>query len=433
MTRLFYSWLMWVLQPLLRLKLQLRARIEPLYLEALQERKGHYQGVVGVGEKIIWIHAVSLGETRAAVPLIAGLRARLPGMRLLLTHGTATGREEGKAVLRPGDIQTWQPWDTPAAVWRFLQHFKPSIGILMETEIWPNLVAGCKEAGVPLVLANARLSDKSLRQVNRLSWLSHPTYQALTAVWAQTQGDGQRFATLGAPVQGVFGNLKFDATTDGPQLTLAQSWREKLGRPVVMLASSREGEESRLLQILQSRPKSEVSCQWLIVPRHPQRFDEVADLCLAQGFGVSRRSDWVDGPPFVAELAADIWLGDSLGEMALYYGLADLALLGGSFEPLGGQNLIEAAACACPVLMGPHTFNFLEAAELAQQAGAARRVASLEQAVTEVQTLLRTPEELQAMARAATGFAQAHRGATEQTVAAVLDILRHCGTDRSYA
>ncbi len=429
MIRLVYSGLMYLLQPSLRWKLLRRARIEPGYQQAIEERFGHYPGVVSAGESIVWVHAVSLGETRAAAALIASLRDSLPAMRLLLTHGTATGREEGKVLLREGDHQTWQPWDTPAAVNAFLKHFKPRIGILMETEVWPNLAAACAQTGVPLVLANARLSDKSLRQVNRLSWLARPAYQALTAVWAQTQADAQRFATLAAPVRGVLGNLKFDAAIDFIQLSSGRNWRQRGGRPVVMLASSRESEEAQLLHTLQTNPVAKRACQWLIVPRHPQRVEEVAALCLAQGWNVSRRSAWVDGPPVAASDANSIWLGDSLGEMALYYGLADLALLGGSFEPLGGQNLIEAAACACPILMGPHTFNFLEAAELAQAAGAARRVAGLDQAVTETLDLLKTPAELHAMASAATDFAQAHRGATQRTVSAVLDLLKIHKTD----
>lgn len=435
MTRLLYSCLMWLAQPLVRRKLARRGAAEPLYLQAVEERFGHYYAGAPcrASDGLIWVHAVSLGETRTAALLIARLREQRPGMRLLLTHGTATGLAEGATLLRQGDFQTWQPWDTPAAVRRFLAHFKPRLGILMETEIWPNLVAGCRQAGVPLVLANARLSDKSLRQAQRLACLSGPAFGALTAVWAQTQADAQRLAQLGAKVQGVFGNLKFDATPNAAQLATGQAWRSRAGRPVVMLASSRHGEEAALLQILRSfRPLAPVNnvqnainleangIQWLIVPRHPQRFDEVAALMESHGFAVSRRSAWRDGPP--ADSGA-IWLGDSLGEMALYYGLADVALLGGSFEPLGGQNLIEAAACACPLVMGPHTFNFAEAAELAQVAGAALRVPSLQQAVEAAQTLVNDPASRLPMVHAAAGFSSAHRGAVEKTAGAVQALL----------
>jgi 3-deoxy-D-manno-octulosonic-acid transferase len=452
MTRLLYSLLMRLALPFVRRKLRRRGVQEPGYLEAVEARFGRYEAMpLPADGNTLWVHAVSLGETRAAAVLIERLRERLPGMRLLLTHGTATGRAEGASLLRSGDIQTWQPWDTPGAVQRFLAHFRPRIGILMETELWPNLSAGCQQAGVPLVLANARLSAASLQRARRLAWLARPAYRCLAAVWAQTQDDAARLRVLGANVQGVFGNLKFDATPNAEQLAAGRAWRRGVARSVVMLASSREGEDLALLQILESfKPLAPVNSaqeainiiaddiQWLIVPRHPQRFDEVAALIQSHGFAVSRRSAWGDGAPDAANtiLGDDgaaptpaacarptIWLGDSLGEMALYYGLADVALLGGSFEPLGGQNLIEAAACACPLLMGPHTFNFAEVAELAEAAGAALRLASLRQAVDAAQTLVHDPVAHAAMVSAAAGFSSAHRGAVEKTVTAVLAFL----------
>ena len=437
MMRTLYSWGMALAQPLLRRKIARRGVGEPGYLQAVEERFGRYAQPAGEG--FVWVHAVSLGETRAAAILIAQLRRQRPGLRLLLTHGTATGRAEGEKLLQPGDVQAWQPWDTPAAVGRFLAQFRPHIGILMETEVWPNLTAACAAAGVPLVLANARLSEKSLAQAERLAWLSRPAYRALAAVWAQTEADAERLRALGAPVQGVFGNLKFDATPDAGQLALGRSWRAGFGAPVALFASSREGEERRLLQILQSdwaaapamgatgaidSVAAAKPLQWLIVPRHPQRFDEVAALIEQHGFGVVRRTAWPDAaPPATEAQRPTVWLGDSLGEMALYYALADVALLGGSFEPLGGQNLIEAAACGCPVVMGPHTFNFAEAAELAQQAGAALRVPDLAAAVALVRARVNDDAQHGADAQAALAFAAAHRGAAARTVAAVLGLL----------
>jgi 3-deoxy-D-manno-octulosonic-acid transferase len=422
MMRALYSGLVWAAQPLLRAKLARRARVEPGYAVGVAERFGCYSLPPWPADgRTLWVHAVSLGETRAAAVLLAALRARWPQYRLLLTHGTATGRAEGAALLREGDVQVWQPWDTPAAVRRFLAHFKPRMGILLETEVWPNLAAECARAGVPLVLANARLSEQSLRKALRLAWLARPAYRSLAAVWAQTEDDAARLRALGAPVRGVLGNLKFDATPDPALLQRAQVWRATLARPVVMFASSREGEEAGLLQALHAAGAAARAVQWLIVPRHPQRFDEVARLIQAQGCSLARRSTWGESPAPSAQ-AADIWLGDSLGEMALYYGLSDVALLGGSFAPLGGQNLIEAAACGCPVLMGPHTFNFEEAAELALQEGAALRCQTLAQAV---QTALAIKgERQQAMVHAARRFAQAHRGAAQRScdaLAAYLD------------
>lgn len=415
MVRAVYSLLARVLQPLLRRKLARRGRAEPGYLVAVEERFGDYDApALPADGRTVWIHAVSLGETRAAAVLLKELRAQWPALRLLLTHGTATGRAEGAGLLLEGDVQVWQPWDTPEAVQRFLAHFQPRVGILMETEVWPNLSAACAAGGVPLVLANARLSEKSLRQALRMAWLSKPAYRSLAAVWAQTEDDAARLRQLGAPVQGVYGNLKFDATPDAALLERGRVWRAALGRPVVMFASSREGEEQMLLEALRAAGEAARAVQWLIVPRHPQRFDEVADLFARQGYSLARRSLW-GAQPTLVEQSVDVWLGDSLGEMALYYGLSDVALLGGSFAPLGGQNLIEAAACACPVVMGPHTYNFDEAASLALEAGAARRCADMAAAVECALVLLRSPGRQESMARAASRFAKANRGAAART------------------
>jgi 3-deoxy-D-manno-octulosonic-acid transferase len=414
--RKLYTLGMYAAQPLLRRKLRRRGAKEPGYLEHVEERFGRYHEPTEQGR--LWIHAVSLGETRAAAILVDALRRANPGLRLLFTHGTATGRAEGKRLVREGDAQAWLPWDTPRAVAGFLDHFKPSAGILMETEVWPNLAAACRARQVPLVLANARLSQKSLNQAKRLAKLSRPAYGALRAVWAQTEGDARRLADAGATVQGVYGNLKYDATPDPEQLEQGRSWRAMGDKPVVMFASSREGEEAEFLRAIATHR----DVQWLLVPRHPQRFDEVAAMVAQAGLGVSRRSSWGTSPE-----AAQVWIGDSLGEMALYYAMADVALLGGSFAPLGGQNLIEAAACACPVVMGPHTFNFSEAAELALDAGAAKRVASMEEGVRVAVELARDDVLRRAASEAGECFAAAHRGAAAKTADAVLALLRRSG------
>ena len=448
--RWLYALLMALAQTGLRRKLARRARAEPLYAEAVPERFGRYTTTWPEAPgPTVWVHAVSLGETRTAALLLGPLRQALPGMRLLLTHGTATGRAEGARLTQSGDAQVWLPWDSTGPVQRFLKQFRPEIGILMETEVWPNLVAACRQQGVPLVLANARLSERSYQKAQRLGWLARPAYRALAAVWAQTPDDARRLQALGAPVQGVLGNLKFDARPDAVQVAAGRLGRATLGRPVAMLASSREGEEAQLLQILKRKMAPGLvdtgvsaidsianELQWLIVPRHPQRFDEVAALVQAQGWGLVRRSQAGPWPPAAQPGPSNggqtttIWLGDSLGEMALYYGLADVALLGGSFEPLGGQNLIEAAACGCPLLLGPHTFNFAEAAELALAAGAAQRVGSLAEAVDAAQALPAQPGRLQAMSEAGKRFAGAHAGAAQRTVAAVQALLDQQRVDR---
>ncbi|MBU3711978.1 MAG: 3-deoxy-D-manno-octulosonic acid transferase [Limnohabitans sp.] len=414
-----YSLLTRALQPWVRRKLARRGRAEPGYLHAIEERFGDYTQPQGKG--YLWVHAVSLGETRAAAVLLKAVRAQWPDLPVLLTHGTATGREEGQRLLQPGDCQVWQPWDTPQAVAKFLAHFQPRVGLLMETEVWPNWVAACRRAGVPLILANARLSEKSLAQARRLAWLSRPSYAGLSAVWAQTEPDAQRLRSLGASVSAVMGNIKFDATPEAGQLLAGRTARAALDRPVALLASAREGEEALWSKAVWAHAKAQPSMQWLVVPRHPQRFDEVAKLLALQGWQVVRRSQQADAswPPASDPAVPTVWLGDTLGEMPYYFGLADVALLGGSFEKLGGQNLIEAAACACPVIMGPHTFNFLEAAEAALQAGAAQRVEDMGQAVATAWQWVNDAAGLAQRAAASELFANSHRGAAQRSVQAL--------------
>ncbi|WP_312565288.1 3-deoxy-D-manno-octulosonic acid transferase [Comamonas sp.] len=421
-----YSVLAWAAQPMLKRKLRRRAQAEPGYAQAVPERFGCYSprdlGRDGQGQWV-WVHAVSLGETRAAALLIKALRTAMPGMRLLLTNGTATGREEGEKLLRPGDLQVWQPWDSRKAVQRFVRQFQPAVGVLMETEVWPNLVMACSKAQVPLVVANARLNTKSQTGAQRWPALFLPVYSALHAVWAQTEEDAQRLRSLGAPVHAVLGNLKFDVEPDSVLSAQGAAWRAASSKPVVIVASSREGEEAQWVAQWAGRQFHGVAgqCQWLIVPRHPQRFDEVHRMLEQAGLRVSRRSQWSSGQP---PADVDVWLGDSVGEMPAYYAAADIGLLGGSFEPLGGQNLIEAAACGCPMVLGPHTFNFAQASQTACEVGAAFRVLDMEQGVQLATALARDAEGLARARQAALAFAQTHRGAAQATAQAIAAIVQ---------
>jgi 3-deoxy-D-manno-octulosonic-acid transferase len=439
--RAAYSTLLWLATPIYLARLWWRGRKEPAYRQHWPERLGHTAAGVGTGR--LWVHAVSLGETLAAAALVKALREQEPGLPLLLTHSTATGREAGKKLLRDGDTQAWLPYDTPGAVRRFLRAHQPRVGVLMETEVWPNLLFAARDAGVPMVLANARLSARSESKGQALRGLMQPAAATFRRVLAQTEADAARLRSLGPGDVVVMGNLKFDITPSAELLAQGQRWRLALARPVVLAAVTREGEEALLLTpwrrhaastTSSASPTSHAStaspataaiaCMsrplLLIVPRHPQRFDEVAALARDAGFKVVRRSAWAETPP--ASLAdADVCIGDSLGEMPLYYAWADVALLGGSFAPLGGQNLIEAAACGCPLLMGPHTFNFAQAAELALAAGAAERVPDTEHAVTRALALLADPG-LAAWGARATHFAGQHRGAAQQMAAAILAV-----------
>ncbi|MCA3253699.1 MAG: 3-deoxy-D-manno-octulosonic acid transferase [Pseudomonadota bacterium] len=415
--RAAYSTLLRLATPLYLARLWWRGAREPLYRAALAERLGF---VAPQPPGRLWIHAVSLGETRAAAALIEALRLARPELKLLLTHGTATGRAAGAALLREGDAQCWLPYDTPGAVRRFLDRHRPAAGVLMETEVWPNLARAAAVHGLPLVLANARLSERSLRKGLRLAALMRPAAAAITRALAQTEDDAVRLRAIGVRDVVVTGNLKYDMTPAPALLERGRAWRRALGRPVVLAASTREGEETPLLAAWGALPAPRPLL--LLVPRHPQRFDAVAALAAQAGFTTARRSAFGDMPP-VDAAALDVWLGDSMGEMPLYFALADVALLGGSFAPLGGQNLIEAAACGCPVVMGPHTFNFAQASELALAAGAAERVVGVEAGVRRAAALA-WPEPAGSaravMARHALDFAAAHRGAALRVARGVL-------------
>ncbi|HMC16413.1 MAG TPA: 3-deoxy-D-manno-octulosonic acid transferase, partial [Albitalea sp.] len=287
----------------------------------------------------------------------------------------------------------------------------PRVGVLMETEIWPNLLHAAKRHGVPVVLANARLSEKSQRSGQRLDAVLRPAVRKLSLVLAQTDTDAQRLRDAGAPHVLVSGNLKFDMAPDLALLARGRAWRDALQRPVLLAAVTREGEEAMLLGAWQRATAALAAKPLLIVvPRHPQRFDEVAGLLQGAGLMLARRSSWGEMPSDAA-CSADVWLGDSMGEMPLYYATAQVALLGGSFAPLGGQNLIEAAACGCPVVMGPHTFNFAEAAERSLAAGAAIRVADMQQGVAQALALIDDASRRTAATRHALAFAAEHRGA----------------------
>jgi 3-deoxy-D-manno-octulosonic-acid transferase len=378
--------------PLILLRLWWRSRREPGYLEGVEERFGFYSGPRP--EKVVWVHAVSVGEARAAAPLVRALKEALADHAVVMTGTTAAGRETIKQVYGESVIPTFLPYDYPESVRSFLERFRPTLGILMETEIWPNLLAACTTYGVPVVLANARMSEKSARGYRRWRSLMAPAIRSLAAVCAQSEADATRLRALGAPRVEVTGNLKFDVTLDAAQLAAGRQWKAKVGRPVLLLASTREGEEKLLLSELPMGP----SFLTVVVPRHPQRFDEVAQLADA------RRSR--------NETPKSIYLGDTMGEMAFYYGAADVAVIGGSLLPLGGQNLIEALAAGVPVIVGPSMFNFAEATRLALEAGAAVQVADAQAALRIAVELLGDKGKREEMGRAGTKLCEAHRGAT---------------------
>lgn len=411
-----YTLLLYLLLPYILFHLLWRSRRQPEYLRHVGERFGFYRGKPSA--PLVWLHAVSVGETRAAVPLVAQLLAHYPKHRILLTHMTPTGRETGRQLFGDRVLQCYLPYDFPFATQRFIRHFKPEIGLLMETEIWFNLVQACKNARVPLLLVNARMSEKSAHKYGRFRTLSRDSLQSLAAIAAQTETDARRLTELGAPAVKITGNLKFDVTVPQSAIDLGENLRQRFGaaRPVFLAASTREGEEALIMEALAKRDIPDLLV--VIVPRHPQRFGQVAALLAQRSIRFQRRSEDQSVAP-----ETQVLLGDSMGEMFAYYAACDIAFIGGSLLPLGGQNLIEAAAMGKPVLIGPHTFNFAEVSELAVQAGAARRVANADELMLSVGDLLKAPEKIKAMSVAARSFADHHRGATERLMALVNEVL----------
>lgn len=409
MTRWLYSLLLYTLVPYALAHLVYRARRQPLYLRHMHERFGYYR--TEAPREVLWLHAVSVGEVRAAQPLVQALQARYPKYKILMTYMTPTGRETGWALYGNTVIHAYLAYDLPGAVQRFLRYFNPKLGLLVETEIWPNLIHHCKQRGIPLLLVNARLSEKSKKKYGRFPKFTRKCLRGFRAIAAQTEQDRERLLALGAGQVSVMGNLKFDILPSSALLTMGQAWRQQWGsaRPVLLAASTREGEEALILARLSNLDVADLLM--LIVPRHPQRFNEVEGQLKALGIPYQRRSL---STAVLAE--TKVLLGDSLGEMPAYYSACDLAFIGGSLLPYGGQNLIEACAAGKPILLGPHTYNFEQAADDAITSGAALRVANVEALMNEAQTLLADPAQLRLMAEAALRFADRYRGATGQLI-----------------
>lgn len=451
MARFFYSLLLYVLAPLVWLLLARRARRAGGRWQVMGgERFGRYGDRV-LPQGAVWMHAVSLGETRAAEPLVRALL--LAGQTVVLTHMTATGRAEGarlfaQAIDHGQLVQLWQPYDFPGATRRFMQALRPRCGVLMEREIWPNLLAAAEQARVPMVMVSARFSASSLRQALRFRALLGPALASLDAVLAQTEMDAQRLREAGAQQISVMGNLKFDMSLPEPLLAAGHAWRRALGRPVVLLASARDGEEQMLVDAVKVSmpssgavmpvmqpadaqiavvPSAEGAAQtplWLVVPRHPQRFDAAADILAGLDGALLRRSTlgtlerMAEGheDDMRALRNATVLLGDSLGEMPFYYAAADVVLMGGSFAPMGGQNVIEACAAGAPAVVGPNTWNFEQAVVDGCAAGAIEQVSDLPLALAVARAWIEQSSERARRAAAAREWVAAHRGATERAL-----------------
>lgn len=415
-----YTLLMTLVALLLPLKLFWRGLKQPEYRQHVAERYGFYRQKVHA--PVIWVHCVSVGETRATQPLIQALLAAYPQHQVLITHGTPTGRDTSGQLFKQDIahgrvLQAYLPVDTPCAAKRFLKHFKPVLGLLMETELWFHLINQATTSNIPMALLSARLSAKSAAGYAKLGSLTHQGLQQLSLVAAQTAADAERLQALGAKHPMICGNLKFDVTPPANSVDKGASLRQLLGkdRTVFMAASTREGEESLILNAVQG-----TDVLTLLVPRHPQRFAEVESLLKARGLRYVLRTELVQ--PLNDDV--QVVLGNSMGEMYTYYAASDFAVMGGSLQPLGGQNLIEAAAMGVPTILGPHMFNFTQVAQAAVLADAAVQLKQVAELHDMIATLAADKGKVETMSQAAKGFTLQHRGTTERLMVAIAPLLK---------
>ena len=434
-----YEALWHVLIPFVLLRLLWRSRKNSDYLKHVRERFGFY-GTTPSLRKAVWIHAVSVGETRATQALVESLLKE--GQSILLTHMTPTGRKTGAELYRKaiasGQLQqAYLPYDICWAIEAFLKHYRPQLGLFMETEAWPGFVFRTKQLGVPLFLINARLSGRSFKRVQLFGSAGRSLFQSFVGILAQSEPDAKRYQALGVNDVIVTGNMKFDVPEKAANQSLGKQWKRALReqeRLVVCAASTRAGEELIMIDAwkkLLSEFGSEIKPLLIVVPRHPERFTEVANLLYQSTLSFERRSNLSD-PRSSAEFASvphwtnvDVLLGDSMGEMGAYYNATDLVVMGGSLLPTGGQNLIEACANGCPVILGEHTYNFQQASEDAITCGAAVRIEGsnhdLVQSLSEaLKALLTNTSQRQMMSAKALQYASQHQGATQR----ILDRIR---------
>ncbi|MFJ5190394.1 lipid IV(A) 3-deoxy-D-manno-octulosonic acid transferase [Pseudomonas fulva] len=413
MNRTLYTLLFHLALPLLALRLYLRARKAPAYGRRIGERFAIKLPTMRKGG--IWVHAVSVGESIAAAPMVRALLKAYPELPITLTCMTPTGSERIGALFadEPRVQHCYLPYDLPWAAGRFLDHVQPRLGVIMETELWPNHIHQCARRGIPVALANARLSERSARGYGRFARLTRPMLAEMSLIAAQTEVEAQRFLALGARaacVQ-VTGSIKFDLKIDEQLVPRAQALRQQwaaTSRPVWIAASTHDGEDALILQAHQQLLQVHGDALLILVPRHPERFDAVHAIC-SQQFATVRRST---GLPLLAQ--TQVLLGDTMGELLFMYALADMAFVGGSLVPTGGHNPLEPAALALPVLMGPHVFNFLEISAMLREAGALQQVDDAQGLAGAVQRLVELPQDARRMGEAGRAVMRANQGALQR-------------------
>jgi len=415
--RSLYTLLLYLLSPLVLLRLAWRGLRAPDYWRRWPERFGFIEPPLG--ERVIWVHAVSVGEVQAAEPLVRALLEKYPAFSLLVTTVTPTGSARVTALFGDEVAHVYAPYDLPGAVKRFFLQVRPQLAIVMETELWPNLFHACRVRKVPLLLVNARLSTKSLGGYLRVRPLVAQTLGNLTGIAAQGEADAARFAQLGAPLERitVTGNLKFEQRIPHSLLERAEVLRRDwgVGRPIWVAASTHEGEDELLLDVFEQLRRRFADCLLVLVPRHPERFEAVAGLCRQRGLQVVLRSE---NRPCSA--TTGVFVGDTMGELPLFLAAADVAFVGGSLVAHGGHNLLEPAALGVPVVTGPHVFNFTEICDLLREAGACEVVANVDELAALLTRWLEDANERHRVGERGRQVVAKNRGAL-RTVLAMVD------------
>jgi 3-deoxy-D-manno-octulosonic-acid transferase len=424
MNRTLYTVLFYLGLPLVAIRLWLRSRKAPAYAKRIGERFSY--GMPSLQPGGIWVHAVSVGESIAAAPMIRALLQRYPQLPITVTCMTPTGSERIQALFahEPRIQHCYLPYDLPCAAARFLDRARPKLAVIMETELWPNHIHQCARRGIPVALANGRLSERSARGYGRFSKLTAPMLAEMSLFAVQTEAEAQRFRDLGARPETVevTGSIKFDLTIDPQLLQRASELRgqwQALERPVWIAASTHEGEDEVVLNAHRRLLANYPNALLILVPRHPERFNSVFELCQREGFATVRRSTGAS-----VETDTSVLLGDTMGELLFLYALADSAFVGGSLVPNGGHNLLEPAALAKPVICGPHLFNFLDIAAQLREAGALAEVDDAEGLAVEVQRLFELPRDAQRMAEAGLAVMRRNQGALQRLLDGLGRLIR---------
>lgn len=424
MSRLVYIWFLRLLLPVVLLRLAWRGLRNPDYWRRIPERFGFIEPLLT--PRVIWIHAVSVGEARATAPLVHELNARYPDHALLITTMTPTGSAQVRELFAGRATHCYAPYDYPSAVTRFLDRTQPVLAIVMETELWPNIFHLCRARGIPLFVTNVRMSESSMRKYQRFPGLARATLQQVTRFAAQSAADAQRLLTLGATPETVevTGSIKFELNIGASLRESAEVLRLSWGgqdRPVWLAASTHEGEEEAVLSALAALKTQPRFAKMLLVlvPRHPERFAAVARLC-KKNHRIALHSE----TPGALDPSVEILVGDTMGDLQLFYAAADCAFIGGSLVPKGGHNLLEASAVGKPVVFGPHMFNFQEISQMTLERDAGVQIHSADQLAPAVSDFLGNANRRDGAGEAGRKMVEENRGALNANMHLIEQVLK---------